>query len=85
MMRFAVVLLLVSTSPALAQNYPARDDCDANVRLLEQRPVAGGNASLANYAWNNYVAFCEKPPWNRMIGADTVQEVSKVLHPGLFK
>jgi hypothetical protein len=55
------------------------------VSILEQRPVAGGDPSLANYAWDNYVSFCEKLPWSKMIGADTVQEVAKVLHPGLFK
>jgi hypothetical protein len=30
-------------------------------------------------------AFCEKDPWRKMIGADTVQEVAKVLHPNLYK
>jgi len=82
----ALLFLSLMSVPALAQQgYPARTDCDAIVRILEQRPVANGDPSLANYAWDNYVAFCEKDPWRKMIGADTVQEVSKVLHPNLFK
>jgi hypothetical protein len=80
-----VLITIVFSTAAWAQAYPDRQDCEGNVRILEMRPVAGGNPSLANYAWDNYVAFCEKPPWNKMIGADTIQEVAKVIHPNLFK
>lgn len=66
--------------PHLAQR-PARQDCEANVRILEMLPVAGGDPSLANYAWDNYVAFCEHPPWNKVVGADIVQEVAKPCIP----
>jgi hypothetical protein len=86
-LRSAVVAaaLFVAYPAWAGQGYPARTDCDAIVRILELRPVAHGDPSLANYAWDSYVAFCEKPPWSKMIGADTVQEVAKVLHPNLYK
>lgn len=86
MRRLLIGLLAIVPAAAWAQQgYPARTDCEAIVRVLELRPVAGGDPSLANYAWDSYVAFCEKDPWRKMIGADTVQEVAKVLHPGVFK
>jgi hypothetical protein len=88
--RISVVgLLLVPfmlSSPAWAQQgYPARNDCDAIVRELQMRPPSFGDPSRTNYDWGNYVGFCEHPPWNRMLGADDVLEVSKVLHPGVYK
>ena len=80
-----LVGVLIAAPTWAQQGYPARTDCEGIVRVLEVRPVAGGDPSLANYAWDSYVAFCEKLPWSKMIGADTVQEVAKVLHPNLFK
>jgi hypothetical protein len=85
-MRAIALLALLVSAPAFAQQgYPARTDCESIVRVLELRPVANGDPSLANYAWDSYVAYCEHLPWSKMIGADTVQEVAKVLHPKLYK
>jgi len=82
-----VLVLAADSAPAWAQQgWPARDDCDTIVRELQMRPPSYGDASRANYDWGSYVGFCEnKAPWNKMLGADDVLEVSKVLHPGLYK
>jgi len=63
----------------------APDDCAALVRKLELRPPAYGNPSRVNYVWESYLAHCEQPPWNKIVGADDVNEVAKVLHPNLYK
>jgi len=76
---------LLSIPAGAQQGYPARTDCDTIVRELQMRPPSFGDPSRVNWDWGNYVGFCEKPPWNRIIGADDVQAVAKVLHPGLFK
>jgi hypothetical protein len=81
-----LLVLDLLSSPACAQAWPAQTDCDAIVRELRMRPPSYGDASRANYDWGNYIGFCEKKaPWNKMMGADDVLEVSKVLHPGLYK
>ena len=82
----ALGLALFSSAVWAQQVYPLRDDCDAIVRELRMRPPSYGDASRVNYDWGNYVGFCEnKAPWNKMMGADDVLEISKVLHPGLYK
>jgi hypothetical protein len=81
----ALALALASSAAGAQQGYPARTDCDTIVRELQMRPPSFGDPSRANYDWGNYVGFCEHPPWNTIIGADDVQVVAKVLHPGLYK
>jgi hypothetical protein len=80
-----LALILLSTAAWAQRAYPARDDCELIVRELQMRPPSYGDPSRANYDWGSYLGFCEKPPWNRIIGADDVNEVAKVLHPGMFR
>jgi hypothetical protein len=82
----SALALALAASPAWAQQgYPARTDCDTAVRELQMRPPSFGDPSRANYDWENYVGFCEHPPWNTIIGADDIQAVAKLLHPNLYK
>jgi hypothetical protein len=82
----AAALGLLSPAAAWAQQgWPARNDCEAIVRDLELRPPSYGDPSRVNYVWESYLANCEHPPWTKMIGADNINEVAKVLHPKMYK
>lgn len=81
----AAAVALLSFPAWAQQGWPARNDCESIVRDLELRPPSYGDPSRVNYVWESYLANCEHLPWTKMIGADDINEVAKVLHPKMYK
>ena len=82
--RFVLVGVLLS-APAWAQNYPARSDCDAITRELAMRPPAFGDKGRASYDYQSWLGFCQIAPWKGMVTGGDLEALRPLVctHGGM--